>query len=220
MKTKNKLLILLVMLIPIITIGQKNISELTSNAVEATENLNLDLIYDLDVFEYFSLTDYNTALKIAVFKKTNEYQNYLNELKNKRIEILKTNYYSKFTKMFEGKNYDIKRRGFEIHLGINFFFKINEEDGLEIENNSDEIVIYYFFKLSDNKDAGLRFYLGHVDWGDSGFIFNYPNKLTNSLILFHKLKSEKVEVVVANKVTGKIYYIKTYSNQTKSKIKK
>ena len=119
MKTKTKLFILLVMFIPIITLGQQTISELTANAVEATDNIKY--IYDLDIFRYFELTElYNTDLKRSVFKKTQDYQTYLIQLKNERVEMLKTTYYVIQTDVFNNLNYNVKRKGFELELGSNW----------------------------------------------------------------------------------------------------
>ena len=61
----------ILVLISISVFGQQTINELTSNAVQADVKTNA--IYDLDVFHYFELTDYDTELKRAVFKKTKEY---------------------------------------------------------------------------------------------------------------------------------------------------
>src|ERR1035437_8941565 len=110
-------LIFLTFLFYVRTFGQQTISDLVVNAKEGTAEL--ESIYDLDVFSYYNLNDYNSDLKQAVFKKTEEYQNKLTELKSTKAEMLKTTYYVKLEKAFGDSeygsvNYDIKRKGFEI----------------------------------------------------------------------------------------------------------
>jgi hypothetical protein len=97
--------------------GQQLITDITANATE--ENGKLDDIYQLNVFSYYNLEEYDTELKKSVFKKTTEYQNYLTELKTKKAEMQKTTYYTIKTDMFNDTNYDVKRKGFEIEIGTN-----------------------------------------------------------------------------------------------------
>jgi hypothetical protein len=92
--------------------GQQNISELTSTAKEATSEL--EYIYDLDVFSYYNLMDYDTELKKSVFLKSEEGQNKLNDLKSIKAEMQKTTYYVKLSHKFTGLDYDIQKKGFNI----------------------------------------------------------------------------------------------------------
>ena len=114
---KQTTLILLTFLFCFRTFGQQTISELIANAKEGKEEL--EAIYDLNVFSYFNLSDYDTELKQAVYKKTEEYQNKLTELKSIKAEMLKTIYYGNLANAFSNVDYDIKRKGFEINLGSN-----------------------------------------------------------------------------------------------------
>lgn len=93
--------------------GQQTISELTSTSKEATSELKY--IYDLDIFSYYNLKDYDTDLKKSVFLKSEEGQNKLNELKGIKAEMLKSTYYcEKEWNAGKAGNYDIKRKGFDI----------------------------------------------------------------------------------------------------------
>lgn len=218
------------------TFGQ-TLSDLTANAKEATDQL--EAIYDLDVFHYFNLYDYDTELKQSVFKKTEEYQTKLAELKIAKAEMLKTTYYTSLTEAFSSyTNYDLKRKGFEINLGSNwgmgtmsartpksingFLFKglpskqvpeplfgqgvnseklflpMTEEAGLEIENDKENIEVYFFFTPTGKEKTVFKFLNSDHNW------YN---------ITHNDLKADKVRIVVAHKSTGKIYLDKTYTYQ-------
>ena len=105
--------------VSVLALGQKNISEVTSASKVAT--IELQYIYDLNVFAYFKINDYDTELKKSVFLKTEEGQNKLNELKSLKADMLKTVYYARLSGKFEN-DYDIEKKGFTIVLGINFAF--------------------------------------------------------------------------------------------------
>lgn len=98
-------------------LGQQSIFDLTS--ISKIGTVELEYINDLDIFSYFKLTDYNTELKQSVFKKSEEGQAKLNELKQIKAEMLKTTYYVKFSNKFTNLDYDIKKGGFSIFLGKN-----------------------------------------------------------------------------------------------------
>jgi|381.fasta_scaffold00257_17 hypothetical protein len=233
--------------------GQQTISDMTASAKEGTKELGM--IYDLDVFRYFRLKDYDTELKKSLFKKTEEYQNYLKQLKEMKADMFKTTYYIKPYEEFG--DYDIQRKGFELNLGLmgansatapksfelparkkenedegeddvefsyslhvqfnalpttqstsvyvnrvgyggnryKLFIPLSEVNGLEIENDKDNIDLYFFFVPSA---SGIflhhwQCYEGH----------------RNSRIM----KTDKVRIVVANKSSGKIYYNKSFSYQ-------
>jgi hypothetical protein len=224
---------------------QQTISGLLANSTEATEKL-YD-IYDLNVFRYFGLTDYDTELKQTVFKKTSEYQSKLAELTISKAEMQKTTYYSKLSEAFGNVDYDVKRKGFEIETGSNFaayrqnakppksvyihldeeciilkalptkqvsdsysggkkemfFISVDEENGLEIENDKANADIYFFFTPSGKEKSSSTYYV--------------VNPMGTYNITGTYLKSDKVRVVVANKLSGKIYFDKVYSYQSPKK---
>ena len=235
-------------------IGQQTLSELIDNAKEGKEELIA--IYDLDVFRYYNLTDYDTELKQAVYRKTEDYQNKLTELKSIKAEMFKTLYYGKLEKAFtyssgdydmakgfSSRDYDLKRKGFEIYIGTNcgigtvsakapksinldydcnillkalpskqvaesnlgqgvyserLFLPMSEEAGLEIENDKENIDIYFFFTPTGKEKIMFKYL------NSDGLWYN---------ITQNEIKSDKVRVVVANKSSGKIYFDKTYSYQ-------
>ena len=251
MKTTISIFIILT-LICVRTMGQQTISDLTANAIEAKSDFIS--IYDLDVFSFYELREYNTDLKKALFKKTQEYQDLLDKLKSKKSEMFRTSYFSYLDEKFNNINYDLKRQGFEIEIGSNLgmgtmsartpksiqfhacgtillkaiptrqvsvatfghgiyieklFLNISEEMGLEIENDKVNILIYFFFTPIGREKTTFKFY----------------NNTSNSYagwynITHDDLKADKVRIIVANKLSGKIYYNKLFTDQTIQKHKK
>lgn len=104
---------------------------------EYSEMPEFQSILELNVYEYFDLQGrYNSELGKQVFEKTDDYQNYRNELERKRKHILENFYYhmglnrvggEKFTTSGPGYfidgsedfsvNYDLKKKGFPITIG-------------------------------------------------------------------------------------------------------
>jgi hypothetical protein len=246
--------------------GQQNISELTSTSKEATAAL--EYIYDLDVFSYFNLKDYDTELQKSVFLKTEEGQNKLNELKSIKTEMLKTTYYVKGSDYFKDNypftkvNYDIEKKGFNINLGwivtkkirtprtpksIAFdeteksrillkalpskkvkvpgsleqyaeelFIPMSEESGLEVENDKENTDVYFFFTPNGREKTVVKVW----DWDENQtktyeFLLRNPQYIKYKLysITNDDLKADKVRIVVANSLSGKILYDKSFSYQ-------
>jgi len=88
--------------------------------LEEADSGKLETIYNLDVLGYFNLgDDYDTELKMKVFKKTPEYAKKLSELKKMKTEIFSTEYYLKLHGKFYDTQYDVKKKGFSISLDGN-----------------------------------------------------------------------------------------------------
>lgn len=254
-----RLLQVLLTLMLISAIGRsQSLDEVLNNKELANEDIYP--IMDLDVFTYFNLYQYDSDLKMAVFKKTPEYAEKLSELKIIKSEMLKKEFYVVLNDQFsEGEiNYDIKKRGFLINLGRNsamfgtssrrapksmplernkerrivkldeesiflkalpvkmeqmvflgevqkgifneiLFIPVSEESGLEIEENGNDISIYFIFTPSGKETVSYKFYnAGDQSW------YTAKDEL---------VKSDKVKVVLANKVTNKVYYDKTFNYQ-------
>ncbi len=194
------------------------------------------LIYDLNVFDYYSLNDkYDSDLKKSVYEKTSEYHEQFEELKQKKENMLKTKFYLQQNDKFYG-DYDINKKGFNINIiydgypesapksirmkekdmyfksltskrktftifgagGIHeiLFIPMNETNALEIENEKQNISIYYFFTPNGKEEVSYQFIC--LD----GYSFCNTRKTL--------LKAATVRVVVVNKVTKKIYYDKLY----------
>lgn len=224
---------------------QQNLSEFTKNAKEATGALYA--VYNLDVFNYYQLKDYETQLKQAIFKKNPEYQSLLTKLKALKADMPKSVFYLKLEEKFKNTDYDIKRKGFDVELGSNWgmgtasarppksifleaniyalknyyilfkglpsrqvpddfmgrgvltenmFLQINENNGLEIENSRASIDIYFFFSPNGQEIAKYRYLNSDGTW----------YTLTDNL-----LKADTVKVVVANRMSGKIYFSRIYN---------
>jgi len=208
------------------------------NGIQKVED-KMQLIYDLDVLDYYELTDkYNTDLKREMFMKTSEYSSKLEDLKKKKADLLShqiyiSDYYSHL------KDYNIKRKGFDIYIGevslficdnaikdktiewenkfkiyleplpiyisksIIFqqrylFIPINEEKGLEIENNIENIKVYFIFKIAD-KTIQLKYIPCDIQQMQENII-----------------KTNEVRIIVANEETGKVYFDKKYLSISKS----
>jgi hypothetical protein len=79
---------------------------------------------------------------------------------------------------------------------------MSEEMGLEIENDKENIQIYFFFTPIGREKTTFKFY----------------NNTSNSYagwynVTHNDLKADKVRIIIANKLSGKIYYDKTFSYQ-------
>jgi hypothetical protein len=219
----------------IVDTSDNSLQKIIAGVEEA--DYKLMAIYDVDVFNYFDFGDDNpdTDLKKQLFKKKPEYAEKLSELKKKKSQFAKTDYYVKLDDRFESNDYNIKRKGFDIVIGENvgngtlaarapksiggillsalptknrsidmygpgiyeerMFLQMNEENGLEIENNSDKIIVYFIFHISGKQSVQFKYMCRTYGW------YNMTQKL---------LFAEKVRVVVANRETGKVYYDKIY----------
>jgi len=214
------------------------LSDLTANAKEATDQL--EVIYDLDVFQYFNLYDYDTELKQSVFKKTEEYQTKLAELKSAKAEMLKTTYYTSHTEAFSSDtNYDLKRKGFEIDLGWNlgmgtegartpksingFLFKalpskqVPEPLFFGTGVNSEKLFLPMTEEAGleiENDKKNIDVYFFFTPTGKEKTVFKFLNSDSKWYNITHNdLKADKVRIIVAHKSTGKIYLDKTYTYQ-------
>ncbi len=236
----RKFIIILIGLLIVKTgISQENqtIFSITKNAEFATDDIYL--IYDLNVFEFYDLEDeYNSDLKKEVYKKTPEYLEKLQELKNMKAEMLKTTYYVIQENRFG--DYDISKKGFNVSIIFEkypnggqktiridtkdiylkalpsvrktltvmgaadirekLFIPMNENNALEIENDNNNIAIYYFFTPNGKETISYQFICS------DGYSFCNKKEAL--------LKADKVRVIVAHKATGKIYFDKTYNYQT------
>lgn len=79
------------------------------------------------------------------------------------------------------------------------FIPVDEIKGLEIEENKEDIVVYYLFKPSNKESVKYKFY-NNVSNSYAGW-YDMTSKVITSLTL---------RIIVANKNSGKIYYDKIY----------
>ncbi|HBH60975.1 MAG TPA: hypothetical protein DDX85_04375 [Nitrospiraceae bacterium] len=142
------LLIYSVVLVPDYSTAEKSSLKQLLQYAEKTGN-NQTAIYDLDVMDYFKLSQYDTELKKNTFKKTPEYQEKLNKLKSIRQKMLENYYYIELERSLG--EYDINRKGFEISFGGNiaiFDFDLNAPKSaqgfifpsLPIKNTPDDFI--------------------------------------------------------------------------------
>jgi len=203
-----------------------SINDILENVTEPPAKINE--IYNLDVINYFEINDCNTPLQKKVYFQTQDYQDKLNELKELKKEILKKTYFRKGTNLFADSNYDLTKGGFYICLdhvlsdqnsvylkGIPtkhgycdriFFVPANEENGLEIEKNSNPI------RVSDDLDSELKesnivVYLLFLISGVENAKYNNSKYSTDMIV------SNKNRIIVANQSSGKIYFDKNYTYQ-------
>jgi hypothetical protein len=196
---------------------------LLNNNIQKLFDKNLRNLYGLNVLDYFKLDKkYNTPLKRKIFKKTKEYNEKLMKLTKLKSEKEKIIYYIKFKNRFnydgeEIVKYTIKKQGFTINLGLLmknnfsfdfpslptkwkwntghfFFLPMNENIGLEIEENKKNIDLYLIFKITgiekiEEENPAIRT-IGGMEHRD--------------------LIVNKVLLVVKNNISGMIYYNKIY----------
>jgi hypothetical protein len=202
-----------------------------------------EALLDLDVLTYFSENipreKIDSELKIASFKKSEEYAKKLNTMQKWRQQVFSSVYYIRddqsyhdFSSSFYGKTgdehkykYSITEQGFKIPLltwnnpspmskaiclsdfgasktrflianplpvKLNkdkdeyFLASIDETTALEIENNRENMQTYLFFMLNGK--------------------YENNTKARYEQILY----TDKVRIVIANKKTGKIYYDRSF----------
>ncbi len=218
--------------------GQQTISEITANSTQATDD-DLYSIYDLNVFAYFNLLEYDTELKKAVFKKTDNYKNYLDSLKVIKTTMLRTNYYIKLQEGFEDIDYDLKRKGFDLDLGQiwdlglvrskpqKFFDIYNYEKFVYLKTLPSKLVPdkeehgYFLEKLFiplddtlgleiENNRSNVHVYLFFAISGKENVMYKLGKDENWHNSQSNVLKSDKVRVVVGNDSTGRVYFDKTY----------
>lgn len=162
----TSLLSIIVMLFCLVTQNvfaqEKSLSTILQNAREITKG-NIGQVYpifNLDVFEYFDLSDkYDTPLKKKMFIKTDEYKKLIEELKNKKQDLLEITYYTGWSHDFS--EYNTKTKGFNLGLpGHNIGM------GGQSANPPNSILNIYFPQLPirHRKPYGL---FGRVPGGDS-----------------------------------------------------
>jgi len=95
------------------------------------------------------------------------------------------------------------------------FIPMNEENGLEIENNYENIGVYFIFKISGKIKVNFIFYTENAENDISSFHSNCAGRSCS--ITYDLLKADKVTVIVANKETGKVYLNKIYQTVSKPK---
>jgi hypothetical protein len=81
----------------------------------------------------------------------------------------------------------------------NLFFSISEEIGLEIENNKDDVLIYFFFYINGREKITYKYY--NQNPYNSSILSNTEDNL----------KADNVKIIIANKSSGRIYYEKDCS---------
>ncbi|MDI6740453.1 MAG: hypothetical protein QME74_08835, partial [Candidatus Edwardsbacteria bacterium] len=101
--------------------GQKaTFSEVLENAEQIDDVSKLYAIYNLDAIKYFDLEDsIDTELKRKAFKKTEDYGQYLNILKELKAGMNDKSYYFEYRQVFRDKPYDLKKGGFLFTISTN-----------------------------------------------------------------------------------------------------
>ena len=197
-------------------------------------------VYDLDVVEYYNLSSqYSTPLKIKVFKKTDEYQEKLDDLKKIKKDLMAKKYYVTITKPF--KEYDLKKGGFKTiikenmgqgtskarppkEIGGVYFGKLPFQYTVKKDVFGERIIHkdikeeYMFFKVKESDAVKIE-----ENYSDIKiyFIFNICSKKEVNYKYncyrngWYKMKEEILQakatnVLIANEKTGQIYYSKKY----------
>lgn len=192
-------------------------------------------IYTLDVFNYFSLLDkYDTELKRVTYKKTNEYQSQLNELKTKKKEMNNCWFYSKIEKPFakgewEGKqsekDYDVEKKGFFVsNTNSDLYLRKTASDNTDYTTriglkfiplkSSVDLMSGYDSNYSENSFfLPMTYKQGLIiennrEKCDIHFLFRISSSNTKEIVL----NASPVRVIVAHEDSGEVYYDKTFTS--------
>ncbi len=99
------------------------------------------------------------------------------------------------------KNYPQKEFGQGIYEE-RLFLPVNEEAGLQIENDPDKVAVYFIFRVNDKQTVHFKFESvmsdGSIEW------YVITQKL---------LYADRVRVLIANEETGDIYFDKLYKSK-------
>lgn len=90
-----------------------------SDGIDMSKERNLEAIFNLDVFEYYELYDYNTELKRKVFLESSEGQALTKELQQKKENLLNSVSYF-FYRHFEDGRYNLSNKTFDISMRVGF----------------------------------------------------------------------------------------------------
>jgi len=237
-------LLLLIFFLPVKSFGQETIFEIISNAKQMPDEIKA--IYDLNVFEYFHLNEYNSELKMSVFKKTEEYQIKFVELKNIKSGMFKSTYFIKMENAINDYvNYDLKNKGFAIEIGSNEFimpvmakapktvqrilfkslptFKKYEPllgPGIYIEKLLIKMSEINGLEVEQAKE-NIDIYFLFTPSGKEKTTYKYYNNSGNSWKGWYtrtdeNIKSDSVRVITANNISGKIYSDQIFKLQIKT----
>ena len=212
--------------------GQKDINDIISNA-EVVPSYEMREIFDLDVINYYNLDEtYNTELKKAVYKKTDDYKQSLAEIKQKKAEMMKSTFYKKLKGKEYIKDYDLRKKGFPVVLGDNMVLGTTYRAPKSVDR-----ILFAMLPttlISDDYDKKIKTEMLYLKVDETIGLQIEENKqyisiyflftpTTTEKVTFtafngrewvdvtQKLvKANKVRVIVANDVDGDIYYDKTF----------
>lgn len=201
----------------------KETNRIFDYAEDATERaIELYRIYQLDVFAHYGLyKEYNTELKRAVFKKTQDYIDKLNELKKNKKEILQHYYYIKLSEKYRFSDYDIKRKGFELELDNNIILSPPKSvkgvvfSSLPIKSKSDRYfyITYLFLPLSERKGLSIENNKENIN---IYLIFKISNAVYyNEFYGGEVLVADSVRLVIVDKGGDEVYFDRVYSQGKK-----
>ena len=196
----------------------------------------LNIIYDLDVFEYYDLSQYSTELEKKNFRKTSEYLGKYDELKLKKNELLHTSFFINWD--CDISNYIIKEGGFNLSLGTNsglglvgaispktisdiYFPTLPTKRITYLENSFGTDVREEVLPIRVNEKVGsmieenkgeISVYLIFKISGKRSISFNYLNEGDDTWYKNTQvhLFANKVVIIIANDKTGEIYFKKFY----------
>lgn len=200
-------------------------SEINNLVSEDFSAFEIVQIFKENIFEiyYEDLKEHDTALKQKTFKKTNQYQKYLEDVKRKKEKIKKL----RISIELPGtgfSDYNLKKRGFEYELESKYisgfcldsvgikekkalvsgpltfysyylFIKTNEKQALNIENNKNDLKLKFTFNVRN---------LVKED-------FFEPEEISGGKV-YYSTRTEwfpfayNIDFVIYNNVTQEIYY--------------
>jgi hypothetical protein len=192
-------------------------------------------VYDLDVFRYFTLYDYDTDLKKAMFRKTPEYQSLLDSLKRAKDILLTGRWYLDVTEEWYRSDYDLDKGGFYFQVGDNgwttafdcrmpktvgiFYFPSLVTTRKHTDLYGNDCYTYRLFTpmspengLVVESGSGVHVYLLFQVAAKREHSYTSVNALHLVTVNSSEtcLDADAVRVVVANDQTGDVYFNKVY----------
>lgn len=207
----------------------------TNEDIFANTNANFSeiiMINNLDVLSYFKIDDYSTELQQMVYKKSEEYQLKLAELKKLKELMLQTSYHGEIKYAFSESDYDVNRRGFEVGISS---YSIVFSDGWANTTILNSIYLnnggsrHPFYKKDEDIYTGSLFIpldelAGlEIENNRDDIVFK-PSfsqkpiikfeteyiKFPGSKYAYSHVTSNEFQVVVLNRKTNRIYFNKIY----------
>lgn len=202
-----------------------SLEEILSDASEA--NRDLKKIEALNVVGYHKLyEEYDTELKIKVFKKSEWYKEKENELKELRTEQRKSIFFYKDSKSFDELTYSMKHKGFLVEIGSDFEISpdlgrpFKTIDTMDDSMPNGEVYLKNIptikIKMTDTYDDSIREYVVIKTTEETGLEIEENKERVTIYFLFKPIRMEKIKFKFTSPFNPENYLINTLYTKTSS----